>query len=72
MISFDKPGYGESGPQPRRFVKSNASDIEEIANILKLDEKFFVVGFSLGGELVWGCLKYILYFLCIKWCSGCR
>lgn len=59
MLSFDRPGYGESDPHPRRFVKSNAQDIEEIADILELGEKFFVVGFSLGGELVWGCLKYI-------------
>ena len=59
MLSFDRPGYGESDPDPHRSVKSNAQDIEEIADQLELGPKFFVIGFSLGGEFVWGCLKHI-------------
>lgn len=59
IVSFDRPGYGESDPDPKRTMKSIALDIEELADKLKLGEKFYVVGFSMGGQLVWACLKYI-------------
>ncbi|CAA0837850.1 alpha/beta-Hydrolases superfamily protein [Striga hermonthica] len=59
IISFDRPGYGESDPHPTRTVKSLALDIEELADRLGLGSKFYVVGFSMGGQVVWSCLKYI-------------
>ncbi|KAK9063054.1 hypothetical protein SSX86_016924 [Deinandra increscens subsp. villosa] len=58
-VSFDRPGYGESDPDPNRSLKSLALDIEELADQLGLGSKFYVVGMSMGGELVWPCLKYI-------------
>lgn len=59
MVSFDRPGYGESDPDPKRTVKSIALDIEELADQLALGTKFYIVGTSMGGQVVWGCLKYI-------------
>ncbi|XP_002521174.2 uncharacterized protein LOC8262806 [Ricinus communis] len=59
LVSFDRPGYGESDPDPKRTPKSLALDIEELADHLGLGEKFFVIGLSMGGQVVWGCLKYI-------------
>ncbi|GKV38950.1 hypothetical protein SLEP1_g46797 [Rubroshorea leprosula] len=59
IVSFDKPGYGESDPNPKRTVKSVALDIEELADQLGLGSKFYVIGFSMGGQEVWSCLKYI-------------
>ncbi|KAJ7970571.1 Alpha/beta-Hydrolases superfamily protein [Quillaja saponaria] len=59
IVSFDRPGYGESDPDPKRTVKSLALDIEELADKLGLGEKFYLTGFSMGGQVVWGCLKYI-------------
>ncbi|CAA0837849.1 alpha/beta-Hydrolases superfamily protein [Striga hermonthica] len=59
IVSFDRPGYGESDPHPTRTVKSLALDIEELADQLGLGPKFYVVGFSMGGQVVWSCLKYI-------------
>ncbi|KAJ0972700.1 hypothetical protein J5N97_020659 [Dioscorea zingiberensis] len=59
LLSFDRAGYGESDPNPHQTVKSLALDIEELAEQLKLGSKFHVIGFSLGGELVWSCLRYI-------------
>lgn len=59
FVSFDRPGYGESDPDPKRTPKSLASDIEELADHLGLGLKFFVIGSSMGGQVVWGCLKYI-------------
>ncbi|CAA0809055.1 alpha/beta-Hydrolases superfamily protein [Striga hermonthica] len=59
IVSFDRPGYGESDPHPTRTVKSLALDIEELADRLGLGSKFYVIGFSMGGQVVWSCLKYI-------------
>ncbi|KAL5545870.1 hypothetical protein UlMin_005557 [Ulmus minor] len=59
IVSFDRPGYGESDPNPKRTVKSMALDIEELADQLGLGPKFYVVGFSMGGQVLWSCLKYI-------------
>ncbi|KAF7804306.1 putative alpha/Beta hydrolase [Senna tora] len=59
IVSFDRPGYGESDPDPNRTVKSLALDIEELADQLQLGSKFFVVGLSMGGQVIWSCLKYI-------------
>ncbi|KAK6139922.1 hypothetical protein DH2020_026298 [Rehmannia glutinosa] len=59
IVSFDRPGYGESDPHPTRTVESLALDIEELADKLGLGSKFYVVGFSMGGQVVWSCLKYI-------------
>jgi len=58
-VSFDRPGYGESDPHPSQTVKSLALDIEELADKLGLGSKFYIIGFSLGGQVVWRCLKYI-------------
>ncbi|CBI35262.3 hypothetical protein VitviT2T_019712 [Vitis vinifera] len=59
VVSFDRPGYGESDPNPKRTMKSLALDVEELADQLELGPKFYVVGYSMGGQAVWGCLKYI-------------
>lgn len=59
ILSFDRSGYGESDPNPNRTPKTIAHDIEELADQLGLGSKFYVVGFSMGGQAVWSCLKYI-------------
>ncbi|GLT94687.1 hypothetical protein SLE2022_124160 [Rubroshorea leprosula] len=59
ILSFDRPGYGESDPNPRRMVKSMALDIEELADQLGLGSKFYVIGSSMGGQVIWSYLKYI-------------
>ncbi|XP_022935255.1 uncharacterized protein LOC111442192 [Cucurbita moschata] len=59
IVSFDRSGYGESDPNPNRTPKSTAYDIEELADQLGLGSKFYVIGFSMGGQVVWSCLKYI-------------
>ncbi|KAL6145600.1 hypothetical protein ACLB2K_056286 [Fragaria x ananassa] len=59
IVSFDRPGYGESDPDPKRTAKSLALDIEELADELGLGSRFYVIGFSMGGQALWGCLKYI-------------
>ncbi|PWA68253.1 alpha/Beta hydrolase fold protein [Artemisia annua] len=59
IVSFDRPGYGESDSDPKRTLKSMALDTEELADQLGLGSKFYVVGFSMGGQAVWPILKYI-------------
>ncbi|KAD4384491.1 hypothetical protein E3N88_24659 [Mikania micrantha] len=59
IVAIDRPGYGESDPDPKRTVKSLALDIEEFADRLNLGPKFYVAGFSMGGQVIWSCLKYI-------------
>ncbi|XP_016902785.2 uncharacterized protein LOC103500177 isoform X2 [Cucumis melo] len=59
MVIYDRAGYGESDPYPSRSVKTEAFDIEELADKLKLGSKFYVIGCSLGAYPIWGCLKYI-------------
>ncbi|XP_051113906.1 uncharacterized protein LOC127239689 isoform X1 [Andrographis paniculata] len=59
FVSFDRHGHGESDPNPKSSIKTTAFDIEELADQLGLGSKFYVVGFSMGGGIVWTCLKYI-------------
>ena len=59
LLSFDQPGYGESDPHPARTEKSIALDIAELADNLQLGPKFYLAGFSMGGEITWSCLKHI-------------
>lgn len=59
FVLFDRPGYGESDPNPNLTVKSEAFDIEELADYLQIGSKFYVIGVSMGSYSIWGCLKYI-------------
>ncbi|ONK71253.1 uncharacterized protein A4U43_C04F6500 [Asparagus officinalis] len=59
FLSFDRAGYGDSDPNPKRDAKSEATDIEELADRLDIGLKFYVIGFSMGGYPAWSCLKYI-------------
>ncbi|KAK1375764.1 AB hydrolase-1 domain-containing protein [Heracleum sosnowskyi] len=63
IVSFDRPGYGESDPNPNQTVKSISLDVEELADQLGLGLKFYVIGYSMGGQLTWSCLKYITHRL---------
>jgi hypothetical protein len=40
-------------------VKSEAFDIQELADQLQIGSKFYVIGISMGAYPIWGCLKYI-------------
>ncbi|XP_021722065.1 uncharacterized protein LOC110689607 [Chenopodium quinoa] len=59
LITFDRPGYVESDPNPHRSPKNDALDIQELADQLELGPKFYVIGLSIGSYPAWGCLKYI-------------
>lgn len=46
-LTFDRTGYGESDPKPKRTVKIEAFDIQELADQLNLGHKFDVIGISI-------------------------
>lgn len=48
ILLFDRAGYGESDPNPKRSLKSEASDIEELADQLQLGAKFYVISVLVG------------------------
>ncbi|KAF7848517.1 hypothetical protein BT93_L1885 [Corymbia citriodora subsp. variegata] len=53
VLSFDKPGYGESDPDPKRTPKSLALDIEDLADQLGLDTKFYVAAGEVAVHKYW-------------------
>ncbi|KAJ4789540.1 alpha/beta-Hydrolases superfamily protein [Rhynchospora pubera] len=59
FVSFDRAGYGESDPNPKRTVKSESMDVDELAEQLELGPKFYVIGGSMGAYTAYSCLKYI-------------
>ncbi|XP_021901378.1 uncharacterized protein LOC110817236 isoform X2 [Carica papaya] len=59
FLQFDRAGYGDSDPNPKRTLKSEALDIQELADQLEIGPKFYVIGVSMGSYPTWSCLKYI-------------
>ncbi|GLT48728.1 hypothetical protein SLA2020_223360 [Shorea laevis] len=59
FLLFDRAGYGESDPNPKRSLKSEAFDIQELADQLCIGPKFYLIGVSMGSCPTWGCIKYI-------------
>ncbi|KAJ4847111.1 hypothetical protein Tsubulata_043953 [Turnera subulata] len=59
FLLFDRAGYGESDPNPKRSVKSEALDIQQLADELEIGPKFYVIGVSMGSYPIWSCIRHI-------------
>ncbi len=59
LVSYDRPGYGQSDPHPQRTLNTSAQDMVHIADALGLGDKFWVLGYSGGGPHAWAALYYI-------------
>jgi pimeloyl-ACP methyl ester carboxylesterase len=59
LIAIDRPGYGLSTPNPNQTFKTAAADIANIADILEMGEKIYILGYSCGGAYTWGAARYI-------------
>jgi pimeloyl-ACP methyl ester carboxylesterase len=59
MVAFDRAGYGESDPDPRRSPESAALDIQDLADALGLGDKFHLVCSSLGSHAGWAAVRCI-------------
>jgi len=53
-VSYSRPGYGNSTPQPGRLVADAAADVEAILGELQVDE-FVTAGWSGGGPHALAC-----------------
>jgi pimeloyl-ACP methyl ester carboxylesterase len=53
-VSYDRPGYGGSSPNPDRSVASAAADVANVADALGID-RFAVLGHSGGGPHALAC-----------------
>jgi len=54
IITIDRPGYGESDPQPDRRLVDWPGDVAAVADALGIDQ-FFVLGISGGGPHALAC-----------------
>jgi pimeloyl-ACP methyl ester carboxylesterase len=54
LVTYDRPGYGRSDPQPSRRVVDAAADVAALADHLRLD-RFAVLGGSGGGPHALAC-----------------
>ena len=54
LISYDRPGYGGSTPQPGRSIADGADDVRAIAEHLGI-ERLAMWGFSGGGPYTLAC-----------------
>ncbi len=54
LLTYDRPGYGQSDPDPGRTVGSAAGDVAAVADVLGLD-RFSVYGASGGGPHALAC-----------------
>lgn len=59
VISYDRPGIGQSDPHPKRNYNTSAQDMAYIADALGMGDKFWVLGYSGGGPYAWAALHYI-------------
>lgn len=59
LVSYDRPGYGQSDPHPGRTLNSSAQDMVYMADTLRMGVKFWVLGYSGGGPHAWAALHYI-------------
>ncbi|GAQ88793.1 hypothetical protein KFL_004600040 [Klebsormidium nitens] len=59
MVAIDRPGYGQSDARPGRTFRSEAHDLARVADALQFPEKFWVLGYSMGGAFAWGAIRYI-------------
>ncbi|XLR04319.1 hypothetical protein HN51_059185 [Arachis hypogaea] len=54
LLQYDQAGYGESDPNPKRSLKSEALDIQELADQLELGPQFYVRELSIEFARVGG------------------
>ncbi|GBG73019.1 hypothetical protein CBR_g12738 [Chara braunii] len=59
LISYDRPGFGQSDPDPSRTLKSGAKDIAAFAKLVNVTHRFWVLGYSGGGPHALSAARFI-------------
>lgn len=57
LVALDRPGYGQSDLHYGRSYQSFVSDLEQLADQLRID-RFFLIGVSGGGPYSWATAAY--------------
>eukprot|EP00250_Pteridium_aquilinum_P029666 c39927_g1_i1 orf=1-1008(-) len=74
LVSPDRPGYGQSDPDPSMTLESFSSDLEHILDALHLGTKVFLLGYSCGGAYCYAAARFIPHRIAAiaLWCPiGC-
>lgn len=59
LVTYDRPGFGESDPHPDRNLNSSAVDMLNLADALGIKDKFWIFGYSDAAIHTWAALNYI-------------
>eukprot|EP00850_Spirogloea_muscicola_P011039 SM000067S20316 [mRNA] locus=s67:352654:358773:+ [translate_table: standard] len=59
VVAYDRPGCGQSDPDPGRTLASEAALVAELADALDLGPQFYVLGWSVGGAVAWSILRHL-------------
>lgn len=59
LVTYDRPGFGESDPHPDRNLSSSAVDMLNLADALGIKDKFWILGYSDAAIHAWAALNYI-------------
>lgn len=59
FVAIDRPGYGQSDPDPSQTFYSAVRDIEAVIDALELGNKVYLMGLSMGGAFCWAAARYI-------------
>jgi pimeloyl-ACP methyl ester carboxylesterase len=59
VVGFDRAGYGQSTPYPGRTLKTDAYDVQDLADALELGSTFYVAATSMGGAIGYSLMKYL-------------
>lgn len=59
IVTYDRPGFGESDPHPDRNLNSSAVDMLNLAGALGIRDKFWILGYSDAAIHAWAALNYI-------------
>ncbi|XP_024402705.1 uncharacterized protein [Physcomitrium patens] len=59
LVSYDRPGIGQSDPHLKRTLNSSSEDMADFADALGMGDKFWVFAHSGGAAYAWAALHYI-------------
>ncbi|CAI9098070.1 OLC1v1034631C1 [Oldenlandia corymbosa var. corymbosa] len=59
LVTYDRPGFGESDPDPGRNLSSSALDMLNLAEAIGIKDKFWILGHSDGAIHAWAALNFI-------------
>jgi len=59
LVSIDRPGYRGSEFNTKQTFETAAQDVAEVADLLDLGRKIWLLGYGCGGAYYWAAARYI-------------